>query len=422
MQKVLVTGGAGFIGSHVVAALLARDCVVMSFDCLVPQVHPNRPDWPDYQPDHPNLEKWCGDVRDPHRAVAPALREFQPDTVIHLAALVGVGQSNYEPAQYTSANLTGTMNLLDSIYKYNLEAEEADQARQRLEVAPERLWELLVEQQGTPLQEDGTPWEREAFLREARKEAATQAETFPKHKKVQQVFIAGSMSSYGEGATEFIEGAEQSVPTRETDGFFPASVYAWTKAQQEIGALLFGKLIGLDVRVGRFFNVYGRNQSLTNPYTGVGAIFSARALHGLAPVVYEDGMQSRDFIHVSDVVSGIIAILEKGEPYRSYNIGTGQRTTVLDLACRICMELHTQEPDTQQLSPIVTGQIRVGDIRHCVADVSRLRALGWAPTVSLEDGVRELIAWVREQPAAATQELLDRAHQDLLRHGLLQEG
>ena len=420
MQRVLVTGGAGFIGSHVVDLLLKQGCQVMSFDCLMPQVHPNRPDWPTYQPDQPNLERWCGDVRDSIRALMPALLAFKPDTIIHLAALVGVGQSTYQPAVYTSANITGTMNVLDCVYRYNREAEESAHRRATVAGLPAQLWEEMLKKDPEPRQEDGTLWTEAAFREAAQKEVETQLKALPSHGQVAQVFVAGSMSSYGEGAVEW-QGEEQLRPvgTAESQPLAPTSIYAWTKAQQEEGALLLAELLGLDVRVGRFFNCYGNNQSLTNPYTGVGAIFSARALAGLCPVVYEDGGQSRDFIHVSDVTRAILTILEQGEPRQVYNVGTGVATSVLELATRICEELHQQDPEQPLLTPQVTGLVRVGDIRHCFAEVSRLKALGWEPQVTLETGVRELIGWVRQQPQTATQELLDRAHTELVRHGLL---
>ncbi len=352
MQRVLVTGGAGFIGSHVVALLLERGCQVMSFDCLMPQVHPQSPVWPDYQPDQEGLDKYFGDVRGGEHVVMHALREFKPDTVIHLAALVGVGQSNYEPAMYTSCNVTGTMNLLQWIMRYNRAGGG-----------------------------------------------------------VSRVFIAGSMSSYGEGAFALQDGSAFPVATPERLPFEPSSVYAWTKAEQERGAVLLADLNpeALQVVTGRFFNVYGPNQALTNPYTGVGAIFSARIMAGLAPLIFGDGTQSRDFVHVSDVARAVLTITEKGDAGEAYNVGTGKATSILALAKLLCDKI---DPTIQ---PELAGCYRKGDIQHCWADNSKLRALGWEPQIALEDGIDDLVAWVKSQPVA-TQELLDRSIVELVQH------
>lgn len=435
MQRVLVTGGAGFIGSHVVDALLARGCEVMAFDNLYPQVHPKSPAWPEYRlPDgrlwvertpEEGFHPWFGDVRD-QNAVFSALLTFQPDTVIHLAALVGVGQSNEKIANYVSANVTGTAILLNCLADYNALVDD------RAEAEAELAKPVEVVPQVTGQDEDGEPIVESQSEAEARYEAwkietEVRLEQLPTS-KVGRVFVAGSMSSYGEGvyvdsvgvfqsrvsaqaAGAHVEMAPRGV--REDDDLLPASVYASTKAEQERLALIVGKVRDLDVRVGRFFNVYGERQALGNPYTGVGAIFASRALAGLAPRVYEDGEQSRDFIHVSDLVSGILTILDAGEAGEVYNVGTGHATTIGWLASAIAKRLDAPEPE-------ITGQVRAGDVRHCFADASKLRALGWEPEVSPEDGVEFLCEWVKRQEASETN--LDAAHEDLLRSGLLTGG
>lgn len=410
MKRVLVTGGAGFIGSHVVALLLLQGCQVMSFDALLPQVHPQSPKWPDYQPDHENLAKYVGDVRDLNNSLMPAIREFQPDTIIHLAAMVGVGQSNYQAAAYTSANITGTMALLHAVADWNEQVLIAQERKAALE--------NLIGRE--PCHEDGSPIsdeEKEHIQRELNAELEnTKPGTF-----IDQVFVAGSMSSYGEGMRDH-NGTP--VPTDELWPLNPASIYAWTKAQQEEGALLLNSLRPgiLNVKIGRFFNAYGRNQALTNPYTGVAAIFSASLLSGVAPVIYGDGSQTRDFIHVSDVADGILAIVERGDGERGdgeiYNIGTGIPTSVLMLATLLAREIHG-DAKGDPIAPNVTNLIRSGDILHCYADSRKLQALGWEPKVSLEDGVKDLIQWVREQPAQQKESMLYRAHEELMRYNLL---
>lgn len=497
MKRVLVTGGAGFIGSHLCDALLAMGCEVMAFDCLQPQVHPLRPNWPSYLKadgskwlDQPGLQPWFGDVRD-QQAVYQALMSFKPDTVIHLAALVGVGQSNEKIADYTSCNITGTAVLMNCLVNYNTLVDDRAASlialAEEQEVIPQATDEFVEEPRllnddviqsademrfhneetmemgdwvpvkedmvglnhgsvefeeywggfGCPDMEIRRPSELEKrFIMETQDEAEarylawriqTEAELreLPEG-KVEQVFIAGSMSSYGEGAYVDSLGLILSrVPIwkdgdgisfsprglKETDSLLPASVYASNKAEQERLALIIGKTRGLDVRVGRFFNVYGTRQALSNPYTGVGAIFAARAMSGLAPRVYEDGLQSRDFIHVSDLVSGIITIIDKGSAGEVYNVGTGVATTIGWLAEAISTYFEAPAPE-------ITGQVRTGDIRNAFANVDKLRSLGWTNIIHPEDGVRLLCDWAKDQDAESASDL-DKAHNDLIAAKLL---
>ncbi len=439
MKRVLVTGGAGFIGSHVVDALLERGCEVMSLDCLLPQVHPRSPNWPEYQPPRDGLALHFADVRHP-REFPLALAEFKPDTVVHLAAMVGVGQSQHDIARYTSANVTGTANVVQCVLEYNRLAREA-----AAEV------DALLAIRATPT---GAQTQAEADAQYAERIApaveAARARALP---PIQQLLVAGSMSSYGEGAYKvenadlvylhdvlgagyYVEDCDdavrvvaswrpapgawdppglRSVPIPEDMALQPASVYAWTKAQQEELALLAwrtrGQREGLDVKVARFFNCYGERQALSNPYTGVGAIFSARVKAGLPPVVYEDGGQLRDFVHVSDVAAAVLAILERGEAGEVYNVATGVPTSIMQVAEAVC--------EGTGLHPHVLPVYRVGDVRHCYGDATKLRALGWEPRVDLATGMAALREWVAGQAPELTDELLDRARADLERHGLL---
>lgn len=363
-MKVLVTGGAGFIGSHLCDYLLSRGDEVMAYDILVPQVHGGEglqwgrltrsgeqatlPEWPSYMDSR--VVPWVGDVGNAAEMYR-ALQELQPEVVIHLAAYVGVGQSWYHPSAYLYGGPVITAALMEAVAAYNATSDQ----------------------------------------------------------KVRRVFVAGSMSSYGDGP---IDQWRQPIPTLEGDSLNPQNPYAMAKAGGERVALMLAPVIGVDVVVGRFFNVMGSRQALTNPYTGVGAIFCARLLSGQAPVVFEDGMQSRDFIHVSDVVRGIMTIVDKAPSGEVYNVGTGKRTTVLELAQRLC-EIHGQG-----LEPAVPGWTRKGDIRHCFADVCKLQSLGWSPAVTLDEAVRELWDWVSQQ-SMEDPEGFARAFGELISHKLL---
>ncbi len=372
-KHVLVTGGAGFIGSHLVDALLERGYRVRVLDNLEPQVHGAIDSPPGYLNREAEFQR--GDVLnmdDLERALDGV------DAVIHCAAMVGVGQSQYQVRRYTHVNTGGTANLLD----------------------------LLV-----------------------------QGKT-----KVERVLMASSMSIYGEGlyrrpsdgallspslrpdsqldlydfemrdpdSGEVLEWA----PTPETKPLHCTSVYALSKRDQEEYSLLVGRTHGLSIVACRFFNVYGPRQSLSNPYTGVGAIFSSRIKNDNAPMIYEDGLQSRDFINVRDLVDAQLFLLENPKAnLDAYNLCTGRATSVLDIA-QVLLKLHNKE----HLEPNIVKRFRSGDIRHCIGDPSKLAALGWKPTISLEEGMAELVKWSAEQEA---EDRVDSAHAELVKLGLI---
>ncbi len=358
-MRVLVTGAAGFIGSHLCDYLLALGHEVAGIDILVPQVHGGTglqwknmatvPEWPAYMDER--VKAYIMDAGN-RNEVLYALAEFQPEIVVHLAAYVGVGQSWYEPSMYLYGGPVITAAVMEAVHKYNETAET----------------------------------------------------------RIRRLFVAGSMSSYGEGPVgmdEHSTGAPEDWPLT------PENPYAFAKEGGERIALTLGPSMDIEVVVGRFFNVAGERQALTNPYTGVAAIFAARLLTGQAPVVFEDGQQSRDFIHVSDVVRAIWTIVEQGQSGSVYNVGTGARTTILKLAETLC------EISGTGLAPIVTGATRSGDIRHCFADASKLRALGWEPEVTFQDAVARVWDWVSAQ-ADVDPEAFQRALGELLGRGLVQ--
>jgi dTDP-L-rhamnose 4-epimerase len=250
------------------------------------------------------------------------------------------------------------------------------------------------------------------------------------------LIVASSMSIYGEGAytcescgsvAPQLRPAEQLLdrrwemecpncgkqlspaPTSEEKPLFPTSVYAVTKQDQEQFCLAVGRSYGIPSVALRYFNVYGTRQALSNPYTGVCAIFSARLLNGNRPMVFEDGEQTRDFVHVSDIVQANLLALESDRAnYQAINVGTGRATSVRAVSRLLAQGLGLD------LEPEIVAKYREGDIRHCVADISKARTLlGYEPKVLLERGIPELLSWVRaqaakDQVASATAELESR--------------
>jgi dTDP-L-rhamnose 4-epimerase len=185
------------------------------------------------------------------------------------------------------------------------------------------------------------------------------------------------------------------APTSEDKPLFPTSVYAVTKQDQEQFCLVVGRSYGIPTVALRYFNVYGTRQALSNPYTGVCAIFSARLLNGHSPMIFEDGEQTRDFVHVSDIVQANLLAMETHKAdYQAVNVGTGRATSIREVNRLLSEGLGVE------VEPEIVGKYREGDIRHCVADISRARSvLGYEPNVTLERGIPELLSWVRAQAA-----------------------
>ncbi|MBK9215046.1 MAG: NAD-dependent epimerase/dehydratase family protein [Chloracidobacterium sp.] len=372
VSNILVTGGAGFIGSHLVDALVTRGHRVRILDSLVEQVHGAS------VPPHLNTQAEFiqGDVC-VAAAVAKALDGI--DVVYHQAAEVGVGQSMYEIVRYVKANDLGTAVMLEEMIK--------------------------------------------------------------RRGQFKKLIVASSMSIYGEGAyrcekcnvevNPFLRPADQlaahdwefkcgecssllmTIGTPETKPLFPTSVYAVSKQDQEQYCLAVGRAYGIPTVAFRYFNVYGTRQALSNPYTGVCAIFSSRLLNDQSPAIFEDGEQSRDFVHVSDIVQANMLALEtdRGD-FEAMNVGTGRATTVKQIAEVLAKGLG------KDIQPNIVGKYREGDIRHCVADIAKIRQLlGYEPKITLESGLSELLGWLATQDAddrveTATAEL---AHKGLVK-------
>jgi dTDP-L-rhamnose 4-epimerase len=365
-DRVLITGGAGFIGAHLAKALLATGSDVRILDSLLPQVHGDaeRPDYLD-----PEAELVRGDVRD-GAAVRKAL--VGVDRVVHLTARVGVGQSMYEIAEYTSVNAVGTAVLLEALLEHSVE---------RLIVASS----MSVYGEGLYTGPDGSP--------------------MPSADRTRAQLEAGRWDPLGPGGETLTP-----VPTPESKPPSLTSVYALTKYDQERLCLMFGSAYQVPTVALRFFNVYGPYQALSNPYTGVLAIFASRLLNDRPPLIFEDGEQRRDFVSVHDIARACsLALSVDGAAGQVVNVGSGVSVTVNEIAARLATILGKDS-----LVPEVTGKYRVGDIRHCFADITEAeRVLGYQPQVGLEEGMTELAGWLEGQVAidqvdAATAELTAR--------------
>ena len=356
-SHILITGGAGFIGSHLADALLVRGHRVRALDSLTPQVHGEERRRPEYL--DPDVELMVGDVRDPE-AVRRALSGV--DVVVHLAAAVGVGQSMYEIAHYTAVNNLGTAVLLEALSAQRVE---------RLIVASS----MSVYGEGLYRRPDGT-----SCTVEERPLARLKT---------------GEWEPRGPEGEPLLP-----LPTPETKAPSLASVYALSKYDQERMCLMVGRAYGIPTTALRFFNVYGPRQALSNPYTGVLAIFASRLLNGNAPLVYEDGLQRRDFVSVLDVAAACRLAIERPESAGMVlNVGSGRSFSIREIAERVAAATGRGE-----IRPEVTCKYRVGDIRHCFADITRARTvLGYQPRVALEEGLAGLADWLQ------TQDAIDRA-------------
>jgi dTDP-L-rhamnose 4-epimerase len=368
-NHILITGGAGFIGSHLADALLARGHRVRALDNLAPQVHGAERVRPDYL--DPEVELVMGDVRDAE-AVRRALAGI--DVVFHLAAAVGVGQSMYEIAHYTAVNNLGTAVLLEAL---------SARPVQRLIVASS----MSVYGEGLYRKPDGAPVSTvERSLAQLR---------------------AGEWEPRGPAGESLVP-----VPTPETKTTSLASLNALSKYDQERMCLVVGAAYGIPTTAIRFFNVYGPRQALSNPYTGVLAIFAARLLNGNRPTVYEDGLQRRDFVSVLDVALACRLAMER--PVSAgmvLNVGSGRSYSIREIAERVAQSVGRKD-----LRPATTGKYRVGDIRHCFADISLARAvLGYEPAVALDSGLAELADWLQSQQAT---DRADEAGAELAARGL----
>lgn len=369
-KRILITGGAGFIGSHLADQLLAVGYEVRVLDNLCPQVHGENASRPSYLADE--VELIVGDVRDAG-TVRKALQGI--DAVYHFAAAVGVGQSMYEVEHYTSVNNLGTAVLLEALIEHPVE---------KLVVASS----MSIYGEGSYLTPAGSP----ASARQ----------------RTREQLQAGDWSVFSADGQKL-----SPIATSESKQPDAWSVYALSKFDQERLCLILGDAYKIPTVALRFFNAYGPRQALSNPYTGVLAIFASRYLSGRPPVVFEDGYQQRDFVSVHDIARACWLALEVPEAAgQVFNIGSGQPVTILDVADSIARVMGRTD-----LPPEVSGRYRAGDIRHCFADISlATQVLGYEPQITFGEGLAELAEWLEGQ------EVVDRtaeAQAQLAERGLV---
>ena len=373
MSKVLVTGGAGFIGSHLVDELVEIGNEVVVVDNLEVQVHTKKPDYLNLK-----ARYVFEDIRDTS-VLTKAIEGVE--VIFHEAAAVGVGQSMYQVEKYVGVNTMATAKLLD----------------------------FLVNEEH----------------------------------EVKKLIVASSMSIYGEGAYECedcgvvypeLRTEEQlkkrewemkcpkcgkvvkPISTSEDKPLHPTSIYAITKRDQEEMCLNIGRAYGIPTVALRYFNVYGPRQSLNNPYTGVCAIFSSRIKNNNPPLIFEDGLQSRDFVSVHDIVEANILVMKSSNAdYEVFNVGTGKTTNILEIAHAL-IKLYSKG---KELEPEITNKYRAGDIRHCFADISKIRnKIGYKPKVDFEEGMKELVEWGEKEEAV---DKFEEAHEELKARRLVEE-
>jgi len=347
LEKVLVTGGCGFIGSALTSELLQQGYDVRILDALIEQVHGGSA-----AACPQGVEVIRADMRDPN-AVRAALDGVTH--VVHLAAEVGVGQSMYEIARYVGVNDLGTAVLLEAMIGRPI---------RRLVVASS----MSVYGEGLYLAADGT---RLGNIRRK-----------PSHIR------SGLWNPVDETGAPLTP-----VATDEDKPVDLASIYALTKYAQEKAVLIFGEAYGVESVALRLFNVFGPGQALSNPYTGVLANFASRLANGQRPMIFEDGEQRRDFVHVKDVARAFRLALERpAATGRVINVGSGRAYTIADVA-----RMLADAMDVPEIAPDIMGKARSGDIRNCFADSTNARELlGFAPEHRLEDSLEELAEWVRE--------------------------
>lgn len=366
MKNILMTGGAGFIGSHIADELISEGYEVTLIDNLS-----STKNVPDYL--NKKAKLIIGDVRS-----KDLMKHLVPhyDIIFHEAASVGIAQSNYEISDFVDNNCSGTANLLQAI------------------IDTKSSPKLIISASNTTYGEGLYDCKNHGKF----------------HPSIRD---SESIKQHGfEPVCPECNSPAEKIPTPETTELNCNSIYALSKKFQEESAMLIGKMYGFPVVLLKYFNVFGPRQSLSNPYTGVSAIFMSRVKNSHSPIVYEDGNQTRDFISIHDVVSAnMLAMENEKADYEVFNVGSGIPTKIKDLGSEICALYGRTD-----LEVAINGEFRKGDIRHCIADNSKIkRILKWTPKASLKEGLAEIIEWSKTQKA---EDNFEKATEELKQRGL----
>lgn len=360
-KKVLITGGAGFIGSNLALKLLEKNYEVVVLDSLEPQIHG----------DDPQKSYTYGLIKDKVVFIHGSVENPEDwsralggvSAIVHLAAETGTGQSMYEVQRYIDANIGGTSILLDKLV--NKEA-----VIDRLIVASSR-----------------------SIYGEGKYKCGVDGIVYPETRTDEDM----SKGDFGVKCPICGNGVDM-LPTDESSLSHPVSVYGYTKKAQEELSILVGNSIGLPVTAFRFQNVYGPGQSLKNPYTGILSIFSTQIKNGADINIFEDGEESRDFVYVDDVVNAVVLGLEnESRTSKVYNVGSNEKLSVIDIASTL------RDKYGSDVKLNVTGNYRLGDIRDNLADLSSIQAdLGYEPKTNFKQGISNFVDWVNQQEVEGT--------------------
>jgi dTDP-L-rhamnose 4-epimerase len=365
-MKALVTGGAGLIGSHLADLLYERGYQIRILDNLEPETHSGIPTWV-----NDAYEFIEGDVKD-RPAVDRALDGV--DIVFHQAAYGGFAP---EITKFVHANSVGTANIFDVIRERKLDIAKVVVASSQ------------------------------AVYGEGGYECGTHGYVEPGTRPVEQMAEGRWEVACPECGRDLVP-----RPTHEGKRIDPGIIYSITKYSQERMAIRVGRSLGIPTVALRYSMTYGPRQSLLNPYTGITSIFSTRILNGLAPIIYEDGHQKRDFVYVGDIAQANVLVAENDDAnFQVFNVGTSKPTTVLEFVDTLNAAYGTA------VDPILSGEFRPGEVRHLFSDSSRLRALGWAPQVELRDGIERYVEWIGAQ--GRVEEYFSTAYEKMRSRGIV---
>lgn len=375
-MNVLITGGLGFIGTNLAISICrVGGHKIRIFDNLSPQIHGVIPSVDNRLLGVDDIEIIRGDVCN-QAAIFAAFAGI--DAVVHLAAETGTAQSMYQIAHYNAVNSQATAQMLDFLANNPHSVKKMVLASSR------------------------------SIYGEGAYECATHGQVYPVARSAIQL-----QNQQWDPVCPICADVIRAIPTPESARPSPASIYAATKYAQEDLIRIAGDSLGIKTAILRFQNVYGAGQSLNNPYTGILSIFSTRIRRGMSLPIFEDGAESRDFVHVQDVVQAIILALETDATNGGiFNVGSGEATTVLEIVNMLV------DAFDGKIRPHVTGQYRLGDIRHCYADLSKIRKkLCFEPKISLKEGIAEFAAWVLSQPLP--EDGLDKANEELKKRKMM---